>query len=1166
MAQSLGDAVLELRTDDRKLRSGLRSAESGAQRLNSVFKTVAVSVAAAFSVRAVVNFGREIVNLASAAEETANKFNVVFGTSAAGARAELEELTETIPLTLSQMQTMAAGVQDLLVPMGVVREEAAGMSVDILRLAGDIASFNDVDATRVLDAIRSGLAGSSEPLLRFGIDTRVASLEALAFEEGLIGLGEELDNTARAQAVMLAIQRDSTDAIGDAARTVDSTANSMRFLGRETLQLREDLGEFLLPTVGVLAGQLSEVTANLREFAATAEGQQFAEDLADAVGDLTGELVELFDILQELRPLVAVVFTLFEAQLNTFRILARVVEAATTPLRIAESVLRRFNQEVRNIPRIRGGLSGLFPSQAEFRIAELTNEELVAMGENAGAASKATADLEGRLEELDAAGVAAERRLEALNEQHRANLRAIRDNLEIQENFADAIRMATEEMASQASTARVLQDALDDIEIPDVTEIFEAPDASESRRAVMEFGRLLEEVMDDVGRALAQAIISGDVQNAVEGLARSLEAAFADALARAVGDALSGQGTAGFADALTLGITATLFAAFTKTGPFREVEVTVRSITAQMDEFGLVLLDLGEASDAASRSLSALSAAETEIFSRLQASVSEVLTQLGVEIPQAFERFTFSIKEVLEDGVSQGFQVDIDLGAMGDEGAARTRLAGEIERTFETLEEAIGFATREFLRDLIDQGVAIDEAVRQLVQGEDVPLSAFQEAVTRVQSLADQALMSLDGVSALEIELRKLPAQLQQLAGELRTLGLSSDQVTRLVGGQLVASMQALRQQITGEQLSVEQRREIAEANAELFNAELELQIARLEAERDALIAEAGIAQQEAALNSNVIDARSRFVQAQSDINRAELGVMEGFIQGAGTVIQAGVRLIGDTAFALGDALGALPEEIRRQVEAIQKVIDALRRIGTISPGDIRIPGIGVTPSPGPVGGGGPGPTPGPGIDDAAREAREELDRLIRSLDELASETIRNIDVLEGAVGGLEALRDEIALTTQAAPQQLETVRSRLLEAAARFQAGDVSAAADIQAIGRQFAQLVGEQFSPAAPGFRSNQRFLQRILDQTIDSGEEQLATERDLLDSLNERQADLLEQLVDLGELTEEEIEEIRQRGEEQTAATRSVEDRVGEMARQIDKLARAVEQLARQAAKAA
>lgn len=206
----------------------------------------------------IAGIGAAAVKMASDAEEASNKFDVVMRGSVDAVRQRLEKLAETIPLTTAEMEGMAAGIQDMLVPMGVARKEAAGLSGDAIELAGDLASFNDALPVDVLEAMRSALAGSSEPMLRYGVDTRVARLEALALEAGLIKQGEALTNAARAQAVMLAIQQDSTDAIGDAARTVDSTANSMKFFARDIKQLGINIGQVLIPMVRPLINRAND--------------------------------------------------------------------------------------------------------------------------------------------------------------------------------------------------------------------------------------------------------------------------------------------------------------------------------------------------------------------------------------------------------------------------------------------------------------------------------------------------------------------------------------------------------------------------------------------------------------------------------------------------------------------------------------------------------------------------------------------------------------------------------------------------------------------------------------------------------------------------------------------------------------------------------------------
>ena len=192
------------------------------------------------------------IRLAVAAEETASKFQVVFRGSVVEANARLIELSKTIPLTITQMRGLAAGVQDMLVPMGLVRAEAANLSTEMIRVAGDIGAFNDTDVDQVLRDFQSALSGQIEPLRKFGIFLTQDRLKAIALRDGLIDLGGELTTAARAQATFTAIQEDSSDAMGTAAREVGSTASQLRFLSAGFRQAQENLGKVLLPAFNEL--------------------------------------------------------------------------------------------------------------------------------------------------------------------------------------------------------------------------------------------------------------------------------------------------------------------------------------------------------------------------------------------------------------------------------------------------------------------------------------------------------------------------------------------------------------------------------------------------------------------------------------------------------------------------------------------------------------------------------------------------------------------------------------------------------------------------------------------------------------------------------------------------------------------------------------------------
>jgi hypothetical protein len=162
---------------------------------------------------------------------------------------------------MSQRQALeAAGTfGNMLVPMGYARREAAGMSQRMVELGADLASFNDADPTETLDALRSGLAGETEPLRRFGIFLSDARLKQQALSMGLYDGKGALDAQAKSAATYALILKDSSDAQGDFARTSDSLANQQRTLKGQYENLTATLGQKVLPMLSFLVKNIDSV-------------------------------------------------------------------------------------------------------------------------------------------------------------------------------------------------------------------------------------------------------------------------------------------------------------------------------------------------------------------------------------------------------------------------------------------------------------------------------------------------------------------------------------------------------------------------------------------------------------------------------------------------------------------------------------------------------------------------------------------------------------------------------------------------------------------------------------------------------------------------------------------------------------------------------------------
>ncbi len=240
--------------------------------LQPTFRKMALIGTAAFA--GVAAAAGNAVKQAAAAEGSYNKFNTVFAEGAAGMLDFVKDIRKEMPTATSKIVRMAADLQDLLVPMGIARDKGAEMTKGFLDLANKVAAFNDVDPTEVLEAIKSGLAGSSEPLRRFGINALESALEARALKEGLLEAGQtfkdldpEVKAAVRAQALLAQAIDNSADAIGGFEVNNDSFMRRQQNLTATIEEFSETIGFALLPIMDDALRKILPVAQKLKEWA-----------------------------------------------------------------------------------------------------------------------------------------------------------------------------------------------------------------------------------------------------------------------------------------------------------------------------------------------------------------------------------------------------------------------------------------------------------------------------------------------------------------------------------------------------------------------------------------------------------------------------------------------------------------------------------------------------------------------------------------------------------------------------------------------------------------------------------------------------------------------------------------------------------------------------------
>ena len=251
--------------------------------VTSAAAKIAKAIGSAFVVKQVIEFGKAAVGVASDLNEVQNVVDTTFGTAGAikineWARNAAEAFGESELQAKQFTSTLGA----MFKSMGVSQAATEGMSMSLAGLAGDMASFYNLDPTEAFEKLRSGISGETEPLKQLGINMSVVNLEALAMSMGIKKSYNEMTQAEQATLRYEYIMNATADAQGDFADTSDSLANQQRILQLEIQTLAAEIGQDLMP----IAQEVLSTAKDAIEWAI--EHKDSLEKLAVAVIGVTG--------------------------------------------------------------------------------------------------------------------------------------------------------------------------------------------------------------------------------------------------------------------------------------------------------------------------------------------------------------------------------------------------------------------------------------------------------------------------------------------------------------------------------------------------------------------------------------------------------------------------------------------------------------------------------------------------------------------------------------------------------------------------------------------------------------------------------------------------------------------------------------------------------------
>lgn len=291
-----GRIIIDTELDNKGLENGLNKLSSVASRGFKVF-----SAAIATATTAIGAFGLKSIKLASDLEEVQNVVDVTFGDGAKDINKWASEADKAFGLSTLSAKQYTGTLGAMLKSSGIAQENLVGMSEDLVGLAGDFASFYNLDHETAFEKIRSGISGETEPLKQLGINMSVTNLEAYALSQGINKSWNEMSQAEQTLLRYNYLMSVSSDAQGDFARTSDSLANQVRIAQLNFQSLSADIGSLLLPVAKEAVTSFNDVASKLRESFQSEEMKESVKKLAEAVGELVTKIANfLADHLDEL--------------------------------------------------------------------------------------------------------------------------------------------------------------------------------------------------------------------------------------------------------------------------------------------------------------------------------------------------------------------------------------------------------------------------------------------------------------------------------------------------------------------------------------------------------------------------------------------------------------------------------------------------------------------------------------------------------------------------------------------------------------------------------------------------------------------------------------------------------------------------------------------------
>ena len=265
---SAGRIDLDLVLNQRGFDQQLRGIQGTAKRAGKM-------LAGAFAVKKLVDFSKQCINLGSDLAEVQNVVDVTFSKMSKQVDIFAKDAITSFGLSETMAKQFTGTFGAMAKSFGFTEKSAYKMSTTLTGLAGDVASFYNLDQKESYTKLKAVFTGETEVLKDLGVVMTQNALDAYALANGYGKTTQKMSEMEKVALRYAFVQDKLSAASGDFLRTADGWANQVRVLKLQFDSLKATIGQGLInvltPVIQVINTMIGKLMSLANAFRAFTE-------------------------------------------------------------------------------------------------------------------------------------------------------------------------------------------------------------------------------------------------------------------------------------------------------------------------------------------------------------------------------------------------------------------------------------------------------------------------------------------------------------------------------------------------------------------------------------------------------------------------------------------------------------------------------------------------------------------------------------------------------------------------------------------------------------------------------------------------------------------------------------------------------------------------------